>query len=118
MLAMVPGHHSQGTKSPETDQRSEPKNNASAKRWNVGAWEAYEYRANVPKLSQHDRDKSTRRSTQLGLKRGDAELINMGPTLQHKEGISFAEELGLRRAEPKKMATVMGAMIAAASPRK
>ena len=85
MLAMVRGHHSQGTRNPETDQRSEPKNNTSAKRWNVGAWDAYEYRANAPKLSQHDRDKSTRRSKQRGVA-GDAELINMGPALQHKEG--------------------------------
>lgn len=117
MLAMVRGHHSQGTKSPETDQRSEPKNNASAKRWNVGAWDAYEYRANVPKLSQHDRDKSTRRSTQLGLKRGDAELINMGPTLQHKEG-KLRRGATTPQSRAKRMATVMGAMIAAASPRK
>ena len=53
----------QARKEPGSQERLEKREHKNTRhKWNTSAWDAFEYRANVPSLAQHDRDKSTRAS--------------------------------------------------------
>ena len=53
----------QARKEPSSQMGPEKREHENARpKWNTRAWDAFEYRANVPSLAQYDRDKSTRAS--------------------------------------------------------
>ena len=51
-----------GTKSEQTPRAERQESMGITRKWNPKAWDSYEYRSRVPALSQHDREKSTRKA--------------------------------------------------------
>lgn len=95
----------------EPDETTEPKNNYN--KWNNRAWDAFEYRADVRTLSQHDdRGKSSRASLDTSIHKPTSSL--WGPNLREEEEAS-ADILKSTRGD---LGSAMGAMMAAASPRR
>ena len=77
--------------------------------------DSYQYRAIVPTLAQYDRDKSSRKERRIGDSR-DTQLITLGT--KRKAIRPIGGESKSRRTNPNAHGSVMGAMLAAASPRR
>ena len=95
-------------------ERKEPKNTNNSS-WGTKAWDSYEYRARVPTLAQFDRDKSSRKRQALESTAYNG-LFNMGPTMPRSRRQSQNPHLLTSGGSGPGLA--MGAMIAAASPRR
>eukprot|EP00435_Cladocopium_sp_Y103_P013668 s2755_g3.t1 len=61
----------------EPIETSEPQTIQTGRKWNIGSWDAFEYRANAPSLAQYDRDKSTRAKRDVR-ETGNPNLITVG----------------------------------------
>ena len=84
---------------------------STAKRWNTGAWDAYGYSSKHPKTSQYDRDKSARGTKRMDAREEAPSSSIWGPSFPTRRMNHNISERG-------RMGTAMGAMIAAASPRR
>jgi len=120
MLGLVKGNQNQVSQNTRVEGK-EP--NYPAAKWSPKAWDAFEYRTRVPALAQHDRDKSTRKQrrdqpkTQEGLITVAAKHIraeNQRNNENNKGRTAEAEA----ESRGRDAGAVMGAMMAAASPRR
>ena len=107
---------------PQTTPTEAKEPECTTTKWNPKAWDAFEYRTRVPTLAQYDRDKSTRKQrdqpkTQEGLITVAAKHIraeNQRNNENNKGRTAEAEA----ESRGRDAGAVMGAMMAAASPRR